>query len=423
MISVQEQQLGLKGSEISLVRPAAMQEDWEAAVSTAKQELTAIFGDLITDMQEVGSGAVEGGAVEIYCKPIIDLAVAVRSIPEAREKLSAMREAGYIHRFKRDNENRLFFIKRTQTGEHTHHIYVLKSGCDLWNDLIHFRDYLSLNREKLKKYMVIKKDLANKYPKDRNLYNRSRAKFMHNVALESHEYFTLDQDIDVTVTQPATEAYPVNIGYDTRKFAESGKQVTAYIVGEPNPVEHYRGRVAATIHKQGIQDSLVVVPSGQIVFEPEIEHTLRLQEADKDLVYSCSHEKSCGAVIFTKVDGERRYLLIKNRSLHAGFPKGHVEFGETEMETVRREILEETGLTVDVIEGFRRLYDYKVRFFINKTAVYFLAYFADQTIVPQEGEVLDYWIVPLKEALDYLGFEQDRKILREADEYLNSLGY
>ncbi len=423
MISVQEQQLGLKGSEISLVRPAAMQADWEAAVSTAKQELTAIFGDLITDMQEVGSGAVEGGAIEIYCKPIIDLAVAVRSIPEAREKLSAMREAGYIHRFKRDNENRLFFIKRTQTGEHTHHIYVLKSGCDLWNDLIHFRDYLSLNKEKLKKYMVIKKDLANKYPKDRNLYNRSRAKFMHNVALESHEYFTLDQDIDVTVTQPATEAYPVNIGYDTRRFEESGKQVTAYVVGEPNPVEHYTGRVAATIHKQGVQDALVVVPSGQIVFEPEIEHTLRLQEADKDLVYSCSHEKSCGAVLFTKVDGERRYLLIKNRSLHAGFPKGHVEFGETEMETVRREILEETGLTVDVIEGFRRLYDYKVRFFINKTAVYFLAYFADQTIVPQEGEVLDYWIVPLKEALDYLGFEQDRKILREADEYLNSLGY
>lgn len=415
--------MGLKGSEISLVRPAAMQEDWEAAVSTAKQELTAIFGDLVTDIQEVGSGAVEGGSIEIYCKPIIDLAVAVRSIPEAREKLSAMREAGYIHRFKRDNENRLFFIKRTQTGEHTHHIYVLKAGCDLWNDLIHFRDYLSLNRDKLKKYMVIKKDLAHKYPRDRNLYNRSRAKFMHNVALESHEYFTLDQDIDVTVTQPANDTYPVNIGYDTKKFEESGKQVTAYVVGESNPVEHFTGRVAATIHTPGTEDALVVVPAGEIVFEPEIEHTLQLQESNRELTYSCSHEKSCGAVLFTKVDGERRYLLIKNRSLHAGFPKGHIEYGETEMETVRREILEETGLTVDVVDGFRRSYDYKVRFFINKTAVYFLAYFGEQTIIPQEGEVLDYWIVPLKEALEYLGFEQDRKILREADEYLNSLGY
>lgn len=422
MIHVQ-QQLGLKGSEISLVCPNAMNGVWEDTVSSAKQELSAIFGDLIVDMQEVGSGAVHNPSVTVFCKPIIDLAIAVRSIPEAREKLSAMRDAGYIHRFKRDNENRLFFIKRTENGEHTHHVYVLRAGCDLWNDLIHFRDYLCLNTDKLKKYMSIKQDLANKYPKDRNLYNRSRAKFMYNVAMESHEYFTLDQDVTVTVTQPVSDDNPVNIGYDTAKFEASGKKVTAYVVGEHNPVQTFTGRVAATIHSPKTEDRLVVVPKGQIVYEPEIEHTLQLQAADKSVTYSCSHEKSCGAVLYTKVDGQRRYLLIKNRSLHAGFPKGHVEYGESEMETVRREILEETGLDVDVVDGFRRAYDYKVRFFINKTAVYFLAYFGDQTIVPQEGEVLDYWIVPLDEALEHLGFEQDRKILRDADAYLDSLGY
>lgn len=418
-----QQGLGLKGSEISLVCPTAMNGAWEAAVTSAKAELSAIFGDLVVDIQEVGSGAVKNQEVTVYCKPIIDLAVAVRSIPEAREILPVMRESGYIHRFKRDNENRMFFIKRKESGEHTHHIYVLQAGCDLWNDLIHFRDYLSHNTDKLKKYMAIKQDLAGKYPRDRNLYNRSRAKFMHNVATESHEYFTLDQDVTVTVTQPASAENPINIGYDTAKYEATGKKVTAYLLGVAEPVETFTGRVAATVHTPKAEDSIVVVPKGQIVYEPEIEHTLQLHAADKSVTYSCSHEKSCGAVLYTKVDGQRRYLLIKNRSLHAGFPKGHVEYGETEMETVRREILEETGLRVDVVEGFRRAYDYKVRFFINKTAVYFLAYFGDQTIVPQEGEVLDYWIVPLEEALEHLGFEQDRKILRDADDYLNSLGY
>lgn len=415
--------MGLKGSEISLVRPSAMDGAWEAAVDQAKQELTAIFGDLITDIQEVGSGAVKSKSVAVFCKPIIDLAVAVTSIPAAREKLSAMRDAGYIHRFKRDNENRLFFIKRTETGEHTHHVYVLRTGCDLWNELIQFRDYLTLNEDKLKKYMMIKQDLAQKYPHDRNLYNRSRAKFMHNVAMESHEYFTLDQDVTVTVTDPATPERPYNIGYDTAKYEASGKKVTAYVVGEKKPVDTFTGRVAATVHSPKAEDRIVVVPKGQIVYEPEIEHTLRLQEQEPSLTYSCSHEKSCGAVLFTTVEGQRRYLLIKNRSLHAGFPKGHVEYGETELETVRREILEETGLSVDLVDGFRRDYDYKVRFFINKKAVYFLAYFGDQTIIPQEGEVLDYWIVPLEEALEHLGFEQDRSILRDADAYLDSLGY
>ena len=420
---MQEQQLGLKGSEISLVCPKEMGQAWTTAVSSAKQELQAIFGESVVQIEEVGSGAIHSDSVRVVCKPIIDLAVSVRSITEAREKLPEMREAGYIHRFKRDNENRLFFIKRTETGEHTHHVYVLQSGCDLWNDLIHFRDYLSQNEDKLKKYMMIKQDLAQKYAQDRNLYNRSRAKFMHNVAVESHEYFTLDQDVTVVVTDPATKERPYNIGYDKEKWETTGKKVTAYVVGESAPVETFTGRVAATVHSPKEDDRLVVVPKGKIIYEPEIEHDLQLQAEDAAITYSCSHEKSCGAVLYTKVDGERRYLLIKNRSFHAGFPKGHVEYGETEMETVHREILEETGLSVDVVEGFRREYDYKVRFFINKTAEYFLASFGDQTIVPQEGEVLDYWIVPLEEALEHLGFEQDRKILRDADEYLNRLGY
>jgi GrpB-like predicted nucleotidyltransferase (UPF0157 family)/8-oxo-dGTP pyrophosphatase MutT (NUDIX family) len=395
---------------------------WKAAVEQAKEELEAIFGDLVVEIQEVGSGAVRSENVTVFCKPIIDLAVSVRSIAAAREKLPAMREAGYIHRFKRDNDNRLFFIKRTPTGEHTHHIYILQSGCDLWNDLIHFRDYLSHNTDKLKKYMIIKQDLANKYPLDRNLYNRSRAKFMHNVAVEAHEYFTLDQDVTVKITHKKDADHPYPVGYDADKLAASGKQVTAYLVGADDAEDTFVGRVAATVHSPKGEDRIVVVPRGQIFYEPDIEEALGLQKEDPTITYSCSHEKSCGAVLYTKVDGQRRYLLIKNRSLHAGFPKGHVEYGETEMETVRREILEETGLDVDVVEGFRRDYDYKVRFFIHKTAVYFLAYFGDQTIVPQEGEVLDYWIVPLEEALEHLGFEQDRKILRDADDYLDSLG-
>ena len=419
---MQEQKLGLRGSEISLVCPRKMGGVWEKAVREAAEELTAIFGDLVTDVQEVGTGAVHSDTIRVYCKPIIDLAVAVRSIPEAREKLPAMRAAGYLHRFKRDNENRMFFIKRTESGEHTHHIYVLQAGSALWDDLIRFRDYLSVHPEKLKKYMIIKQDLANKYPHDRNLYNRSRAKFMHNVAKESNEYYTLDHEIRVAITEQADAEHPYQIGYDAEGFEKSGVKKTVYVLGG-EAGDTFSGRVAAIVHNPKGEDSLVAVPKDKILYEPEIEHTLGLQKADEHVTYSCSHEKSCGAVLFTKVDGERRYLLIKNRSLHAGFPKGHVEYGETEMETVRREISEETGLTVDVVDGFRRSYDYKVRFFINKTAVYFLACFADQTIVPQEGEVLDYWIVPLEEALEHLGFEQDRNILRDADAYLNEIGY
>lgn len=53
-------------------------------------------------------------------------------------------------------------------------------------------------------------------------------------------------------------------------------------------------------------------------------------------------EISCGAVVFTKINGEIKYLLIQNLEGIYGFPKGHVEKEEKEKETALREIYEET---------------------------------------------------------------------------------
>ena len=54
-------------------------------------------------------------------------------------------------------------------------------------------------------------------------------------------------------------------------------------------------------------------------------------------------EKSCGAIVYRKYHGNTEILLIKHiNSGHWSFPKGHVERGETEVQTAHREILEET---------------------------------------------------------------------------------
>ena len=66
-----------------------------------------------------------------------------------------------------------------------------------------------------------------------------------------------------------------------------------------------------------------------------------------------TYEKSCGAVVFTKVDDEIRYLLVSNKEGIYGFPKGHVEENETEQETAIREVYEETNLKIDLINEFR----------------------------------------------------------------------
>ena len=67
-----------------------------------------------------------------------------------------------------------------------------------------------------------------------------------------------------------------------------------------------------------------------------------------------NYEKSCGAIVYRKHHGNTEILLVRHiKSGYWSFPKGHVEEGETEEETARREIKEETGLDVLLDTGFR----------------------------------------------------------------------
>ncbi len=64
--------------------------------------------------------------------------------------------------------------------------------------------------------------------------------------------------------------------------------------------------------------------------------------------------RSCGAVVYRDTEDGPRYLLLRYRARHWDFPKGHVEAGETEEDTVRRETREETGIDdLEFIPGFR----------------------------------------------------------------------
>ena len=131
------------------------------------------------------------------------------------------------------------------------------------------------------------------------------------------------------------------------------------------------------------------------------------------------HEKSCGAVVFSRFDGAWHVLLIRHEhGRHISFPKGHVEAGESERQTAEREILEETGVRVRVDTGFRAENRYMARPDVEKLVVFFIAVAEEQTPVAQQGEVAVAEWVEAGEAADRLTYEQDRRILRRAQKYL-----
>ena len=127
------------------------------------------------------------------------------------------------------------------------------------------------------------------------------------------------------------------------------------------------------------------------------------------------HEKSCGAIVYRKFHGNTEILLIKHiNSGHWSFPKGHVENGETEVETAKREIKEETSIDVIIDPTFRETVTYSPKKDTVKVVVYFLAKAKNVDFVPQEDEIAEIRWVDISYAANILSYENDRTIVTRA---------
>lgn len=133
-------------------------------------------------------------------------------------------------------------------------------------------------------------------------------------------------------------------------------------------------------------------------------------------------EKSCGAVVYTEIDGETHYLIVRMRKGHFGMAKGHVEAGETEAQTAEREIKEETGLTVKVDTNFRRSIMYRPYAGCLKDVIFFVAHSSSTDTVPQQEEISSIRWATYDDALNILTYENDKDVLKHAREYLIRTG-
>ena len=126
-------------------------------------------------------------------------------------------------------------------------------------------------------------------------------------------------------------------------------------------------------------------------------------------------EKSCGCIIIN----ENKVLLVKQTEGHWGFPKGHVEQGETEVQTAIREVKEETNIDVEVKEDKRYEEEYYPEENIKKQVVYFLAKNITTNIIPQQSEIQEIKWVPLNEAENVITYENSKNIIRKVINDLN----
>ncbi len=132
-------------------------------------------------------------------------------------------------------------------------------------------------------------------------------------------------------------------------------------------------------------------------------------------------EKSVGAVVFRQQDNEPLFLLLHYDAGHWDFPKGHVEAGETEQQTLLREVQEETGLEkLELLHGFKQQTSYFFRRegqTIFKEVVFYLVETREEKIELSSEHRGFQWL-PFEQAAKKITFKNSRNVLLKAKQFL-----
>lgn len=126
-------------------------------------------------------------------------------------------------------------------------------------------------------------------------------------------------------------------------------------------------------------------------------------------------EFSAGGIVFN--DQGQVLVVQHSTNKHWGFPKGHVEAGQTVKEAALREVKEEGGIEVEIIEKVgesKYIYTNKAKEKVFKMVTIFLMKYISGDIKDHDWEVSELqWFTP-DDAMTRLSFSNDKKLLTKA---------
>jgi len=132
-------------------------------------------------------------------------------------------------------------------------------------------------------------------------------------------------------------------------------------------------------------------------------------------------ENSCGAVVFRWKGDRIEYLILKykpERGGHWSFPKGHMEKGESERETAEREVFEEAGLRVNLIDGFCEETVFSPKPGVMKTVTFFLGEALSDDVKHILDEAEDHRWLRFDDAMKRLTHEENKELLKKANAFI-----
>jgi GrpB-like predicted nucleotidyltransferase (UPF0157 family) len=165
------------GLERHTVRLADYDPSWRDAFESESAELRRSVETLICDIQHVGSTAIAG----IVAKPILDIAIAVRSRDAIAPLVQRLVSNGYIDRGDSGSDGGYLVVKNREPTVRLAHIHIVTIDDPQWKAYLMFRDALREDAGLRGDYMALKQQLAKEHPTNREAYTNGKRLFIEHV--------------------------------------------------------------------------------------------------------------------------------------------------------------------------------------------------------------------------------------------------
>jgi GrpB-like predicted nucleotidyltransferase (UPF0157 family) len=172
--------LGLADNEVKLLNYTSA---WKVAYQREREKISNAIRPYICAIEHIGSTAIEN----IYAKPIIDIAVALRNANDIEKTIEPMKKIGYIYKGEQENSGRFFFKPDTEIVKF--HVHMMAIDNPIWISHIKFRDFLRKDMETAKEYENLKLNLQKRFPDNREEYTNGKDEFIKKILkqMESKE--------------------------------------------------------------------------------------------------------------------------------------------------------------------------------------------------------------------------------------------
>ena len=164
------------GLESGTVRVAAYDASWPSLFAAEAGRLLHCFApaQLPLIIEHTGSTAVPG----LAAKPILDILAGYQEGASVPAYIQVLTEAGYVHRGEQGIPGREFFRRGNPRAYHLHLAAIHSS---FWRDHLTFRDRLRTDNTLRDSYAALKRDLAARFPRDREAYIAGKELFVSRV--------------------------------------------------------------------------------------------------------------------------------------------------------------------------------------------------------------------------------------------------